>query len=76
MDREGRGNRRFTGGKRAADDRGRDARYRCDSGFGGAGDGGVAALLKPAQVAVTGNRTGEAREERREEQQQLHAKTR
>ena len=46
------------------------------SGFGGAGDGGVAALLKPAQVAVTGNRTGEAREERREEQQQLHAKTR
>lgn len=76
MDRKGRRNGRFAGGKGTADGRSRDARHRCDSGFGGAGDGGVAALLEPAQVAVTGNRTGEAREERREKQQQLHAKTR
>ena len=76
MDRETRRDGRFTGGKGAADDRRRDARYRFDSGFGGAGDGGIAALLKPAQVAITGDDAGEAREERGEEQQQLHAKTR
>ncbi len=76
MDRKGRRNGRFAGGKGTANHSARNARHRFSGGFGGAGDGGVAALLKPAQVAVTGNRTGEAREERREKQQQLHAKTR
>lgn len=76
MDREARRDGRFTRGKGAAGDRRRDARHRFDSGFGGAGNGGIAALLKPAQVAITGNDTGQARKKRREEQQQLHAKTR
>lgn len=76
VDRKGSRDGRFTVGKGTAGDRRRNVRHRFNSGFGGAGDGGVAALLEPAQVAVTGNRTGEAREERGEEQQQLHAKTR
>ncbi len=76
MDREQRSSGRFAGGKGSAGNRSRDARHRFDRRVGGAGNGGVAALLESAHIPVTGDNTGEAREERREEQQQLHAKTR